>query len=205
MKTIFEKQIDIKSFVSASGIAAYKDSRIEVSNEDDLIINEDSFINKVVTNWETEVLDFKKILPNTSFSILRIGLILSNNGGLYKITKNLSKFFLLTPLGRGDQWQSWIHISDAANMFIKCAENNFNGIFNVVSTKPVTQNELIMKIAKYNKSKIIFPNIPEFIVKIFFGEMSELVLSSQKVISKKSSEFNLKFQDIDEALKDLSQ
>ena len=61
-----------------------------------------------------------------------------------------------------------------------------------------------MKIAKYNRSKIILPNIPKFIVRIFFGEMSELVLSSQNVISKRSNDFNLNFLDIDKALQDLS-
>tara|TARA_B100001057_G_scaffold146988_2_gene146928 strand:- start:18085 stop:18993 length:909 start_codon:yes stop_codon:yes gene_type:complete len=204
LRTISERQIEIKSFISASGIAAYKNSKNKISNEDDSFITENSFINKVVLKWESEVLDFKKKLPNISFSILRIGLVLSNDGGLYKLTKNLSRFFLLSPLGDGNQWQSWVHVNDAAKIFIKCSENNSKGIFNVVSSKPVTQNELIMKIAKYNRSKIILPNIPKFIVRIFFGEMSELVLSSQNVISKRSNDFNLNFLDIDKALQDLS-
>ena len=204
LRTISERQIEIKSFISASGIAAYKNSKNKISNEDDSFITENSFINKVVLKWESEVLDFKKKLPNISFSILRIGLVLSNDGGLYKLTKNLSRFFLLSPLGDGNQWQSWVHVNDAAKVFIKCSENNSKGIFNVVSSKPVTQNELIMKIAKYNRSKIILPNIPKFIVRIFFGEMSELVLSSQNVISKRSNDFNLNFLDIDKALQDLS-
>ena len=204
LRTISERQIEIKSFISASGIAAYKNSKNKISNEDDSFITENSFINKVVLKWESEVLDFKKKLPNISFSILRIGLVLSNDGGLYKLTKNLSRFFLLSPLGDGNQWQSWVHVNDAAKIFIKCSENNSRGIFNVVSSKPVTQNELIMKIAKYNKSKIILPNIPKFLVRIFFGEMSELVLSSQNVISKRSNDFNLNFLDIDKALQDLS-
>jgi len=204
LRTISERQIEIKSFISASGIAAYKNSKKKISNEDDSFITENSFINKVVLKWESEVLDFKKKLPNISFSILRIGLVLSNDGGLYKLTKNLSRFFLLSPLGDGNQWQSWVHVNDAAKVFIKCSENNSKGIFNVVSSKPVTQNELIMKIAKYNRSKIILPNIPKFIVRIFFGEMSELVLSSQNVISKRSNDFNLNFPNIDMALEDLS-
>ena len=58
-------------------------------------------------------------MPFTSFSIMRVGLILSNEGGLYKISKNLARFYLLSPIGSGKQWQSWIHVNDAARAFIK--------------------------------------------------------------------------------------
>ena len=60
------------------------------------------------------------------------------------------------------------------------------------------------KIAIFNNSKIIFPNIPAFVVKAIFGEMSELVLSSQKVRSNKLKDYNFKFSNIDDAIKDLS-
>ena len=55
-----------------------------------------------------------------------------------------------------------------------------------------------------NNSKIIFPNIPTFIVKAFFGEMSELVLSSQKVKSQRLNNYVFKFSKLDLAIKDLS-
>ncbi|MDA9192897.1 DUF1731 domain-containing protein, partial [Flavobacteriaceae bacterium] len=69
---------------------------------------------------------------------------------------------------------------------------------------PITQNELLSKIALHNRSKIIFPKIPKFIVKVLFGEMSELVLSSQKVISNNLNDFTFQFPKIDDAVKDLS-
>ena len=204
LKQIKEKGIKLKSFINASGIAAYSSSLSKVSSENDSKNIKDSFINQVVVKWESKVLEFEKKLPEISFSILRIGLVLSKSGGVFKISKNLSKIFLLSPLGTGNQWQSWIHIKDVAGFFIKCAENNHRGVFNLVSPNPITQNELLRKIAFYNKSLIIFPNIPDFIVKIFFGEMSELVLSSQKVISNNLNDFIFKFPKIDDAIKDLS-
>ena len=41
-------------------------------------------------------------------------------------------------------------------------------------------------------------------VKLVFGEMSEVILSSQKVKSVKLSESDFSFKHIDDALKDLS-
>ena len=204
LSQIKEKNIKIKSFVSASGIAAYKDSQTDISSEDHGVNIPSSFINQVVNKWESKVRDYEKILPEVSFSILRVGLVLSISGGLFKITKNLSKLFLLSPLGTGNQWQSWIHIDDVSLIFLRSIENNEKGIFNLVSPNPVIQKDLLKKIALFNNSKVVFPNIPTFLVKAIFGEMSELVLSSQKVRSIRLNDYVFKFSKIDEAIKDLS-
>ena len=201
---ILKKKIKIKSFVNASAIAAYRDSSDFTSSENDSINNPNSFINQVVVKWEYEVKRFESKLPDISFSIMRIGLVLSKSGGLYKKCKILSKLFLLSPLGNGNQWQSWIHEQDAAKIILSGCENSWRGTYNLVAPKPVKQNELINKIAIFNKSRVIFPNIPSFIVKLVFGEMSEVILSSQKVKSIQLSESDFSFKHIDDALKDLS-
>ena len=204
LDVILKKNIKIKSFVNASAIAAYRDSSDFTSSENDSIDNPNSFINQVVVKWENEVKKFESKLPDISFSIMRIGLVLSKSGGLYKICKMLSKLFILSPIGNGNQWQSWIHEKDAAKIILSSCENSWRGTYNLVAPNPVKQNELINKIAIFNKSRVIFPNIPSFIVKSVFGKMSEIFLSSQKVKSIKLSESDFSFKHIDDALKDLS-
>ena len=204
LSQIKERNIKIKSFVSASGIAAYSNSLSIVSTEDNGVDKPTSFINQVVIKWESKVRDYEKILPDISFSILRIGLVLSNYGGLFKISKNLSKLFLLSPLGSGNQWQSWIHVDDVSIIFLRSIENGEKGIINLVSPNPVIQKDLLKIIALNNNSKVILPNIPSLIVKTVFGEMSELVLSSQKVRSNRLNDYVFKFSKIDLAIKDLS-
>ena len=204
LDVILKKNIKIKSFVNASAIAAYRDSSDFTSSENDSIDNPNSFINQVVVKWENEVKKFESKLPDISFSIMRIGLVLSKSGGLYKICKMLSKLFILSPVGSGNQWQSWIHEKDAAKIILSSCENSWRGTYNLVAPNPVKQNELINKIAIFNKSRVIFPNIPSFIIKSVFGEMSEVILSSQKVKSIKLNESDFSFKYIDDALKDLS-
>ena len=99
LDVILKKKIKIKSFINASAIAAYRDSSDSTSSENDSINNPNSFINQVVVKWEDEVKRFESKLPDISFSIMRIGLVLSKSGGLYKICKMLSKLFILSPLG----------------------------------------------------------------------------------------------------------
>ena len=204
LDVILKKNVKIKSFVNASAIAAYRDSSDFTSSENDLIDNPNSFINQVVVKWENEVKKFESKLPDISFSIMRIGLVLSKSGGLYKICKMLSKLFILSPTGNGNQWQSWIHEKDAAKIILSSCENSWRGTYNLVAPNPVKQNELINKIAIFNKSRVIFPNIPSFVIKSVFGEMSEVILSSQKVKSIKLNESDFSFKYIDDALKDLS-
>ena len=201
---ILKKNIKIRSFVNASAIAAYRDSSDFTSSENDSINNPNSFINQVVVKWEDEVKKFESKLPDVSFSIMRIGLVLSKSGGLYKMCKILSKLLILSPIGIGNQWQSWIHEKDAAKIILLSCENSWRGTYNLVAPNPVKQNELINKIAIFNKSRVIFPNIPSFIIKLLFGKMSEIILSSQKVKSVKLSESDFSFKNIDDALKDLS-
>ena len=204
LSQIKERNIKIKSFVSASGIAAYSNSLSIVSTEDNGVDTPTSFINQVVIKWESIVRDYEEILPDISFSILRVGLVLSNYGGLFKISKNLSKLFLLSPLGSGNQWQSWIHVDDVSIIFLRSIENGEKGIINLVSPNPVIQKDLLKIIALNNNSKVILPNIPSLLVKTVFGEMSELVLSSQKVRSNRLNDYVFKFSKIDLAIKDLS-
>ena len=204
LSQIKERNIKIKSFVSASGIAAYSNSLSIVSTEDNGVDTPTSFINQVVIKWESIIRDYEEILPDISFSILRVGLVLSNYGGLFKISKNLSKLFLLSPLGSGNQWQSWIHVDDVSIIFLRSIENGEKGIINLVSPNPVIQKDLLKIIALNNNSKVILPNIPSLIVKTVFGEMSELVLSSQKVKSNRLNDYVFKFSKIDLAIKDLS-
>ncbi len=98
--------------------------------------------------------------PFTSFSIMRVGLILSNEGGLYKVSKKLARFYLLSPIGNGKQWQSWIHVNDAARAFIRSSKEYWKGTYNLVTPNPVTQKMMLKSIAKSVNRKIVIPNIP---------------------------------------------
>ena len=201
---IYNQKIKIRSFISASGISAYENSLINISNEKHSINDTNSFINQVVIKWEDKASEFQFKLPDISFSTMRIGLVLSKSGGLFKICSLLSRFYILSPLGKGNQWQSWIHEEDVANIFISSSEKSRKGIFNLVSPNPVRQIELINKIASINKSKVIFPNIPSFFVKKIFGEMSEIILSSQNVESIYLNDYKFIYDKLDDALLDLS-
>lgn len=205
LSEINKRNINLKSFISASGIAAYKSSYSNVYTENDGMSDKNSFLNQVVVKWELKVLEYEKEMPSTSFSIMRIGLVLHKEGGIYKISNNLGRFYLLSPIGDGQQWQSWIHINDLARAFIVSSEESWEGIYNLVSPNPVTQKVMLESIAKNINRKIIFPNIPVKLVTLFLGEVVEILNSSHKVNPQmlRSKSFRYNFSNLEQALTDL--
>ncbi len=192
----------INSIVSASAIGIYPDSTTNFYAEDDNAVD-DSFLGHVVETWETEVDAFKGLIPNVSK--VRIGLVMSSKGGALPEMSKPIRYYVGAAFGSGEQWQSWIHISDLARIFLFIASNELNGVYNGVGPNPVTNSKLVKEIAKVLDRPILLPNIPQFMMKLILGEMSYILFASQRVSSKKIEEegFVFKFQNVCGALVDI--
>ena len=91
-------------------------------------------------------------------------------------------------------------------MIIFCIQHQKEGVFNCVSPNPVTNNEFSEKLAYTLNKKLWLPKIPAFFLKLIFGEMSQMILNSSNICSKKIENcgFKFKFPKIKEALKNLT-
>ncbi|MEZ4903770.1 MAG: hypothetical protein R2822_19450 [Spirosomataceae bacterium] len=68
---------------------------------------------------------------------LRIGIVLSNEGGAYPKIAQPIRLGVGAPLGSGQQWSSWIHIEDLCRLFIEALENEqWRGVYNAVAPHP---------------------------------------------------------------------
>jgi hypothetical protein len=192
----------ITSIISASAIGIYPDSLSNLYTEDEKAID-DSFLGDVVSVWEEKVDQFKNL--GLQVSKIRIGLVLSSNGGALPEIAKPVKYYVGAAFGSGEQWQSWIHISDLARIFLFVAENKLEGTYNGVAPNPVTNNKLVKEVAKVLGKPIILPNIPNFVMKALLGEMANILFASQRVSSKKIEEegFIFDYQNICAALKDI--
>lgn len=199
-KTLNRKGYDaITSFVSASAIGVYPDSLSKYYTEKETLVD-DSFLGEVVEVWENGADRFKSF--DFSVAKIRIGLVMSANGGALPQMVKPIKYYVGAAFGSGQQWQSWIHISDLARIFLFAVENRLDGVYNGVGPNPVTNNKLVKEIAKVLDKPIILPNIPEFVMKLILGEMSYLLFASQRVSCKKISEegFNFMYPNVCVAL-----
>jgi uncharacterized protein (TIGR01777 family) len=191
-----------KTIVCSSAIGIYK-------NQNDHLLNEESetgsdFLADLTFQWEQAVNKFETI--GIRVVKLRIGIVLSKDGGYLKSIAAPIKLGLAAALGTGKMITSWIHISDLANLFLYAAVNEkMQGVFNAVAPNPVTNFEMTKQIAKTLNKPFFLPNVPAFILKLVFGEMSSVILMSQNISSKKTEEIGFKFEylNVTDALKNI--
>lgn len=201
-KSLQKSNFSVPHIISASAIGVYPNSKTKYFDESTTEIS-DSFLGEVVKKWEAAVDGFTEL--GTRTSKVRIGLVLSTEGGaLPKMVKPI-EMFAGAPFGDGKQWQSWIHIEDLAGIFLFLAKEELIGVYNGVAPNPVTNEELIKEVANVLDKPLFLPNIPEFAMKITLGEMHVLLFESQRVSSEKieSEGYTFKYPNLMPALKDL--
>ena len=189
----------IKQIISASAIGVYPDSLTNYYTEDETSISS-SFLGQVVEKWEHAVDAFKEI--GVEVTKVRIGLVLSKKGGALPQMAKPFKFGLGAALGSGKQWQSWIHITDLARLFLHVLEEELTGVYNAVAPSPETNQALSKQIAKTLNMPFFLPNVPRFVLKLVLGEMHILLFESQRVSSKKIEDtgFDFKYYNLKNAL-----
>ena len=201
--TLVAEDHDVKQIISASAIGIYPDSLVNYYDEDYNDINETSFLSKVVKVWEQEVDAFSKL--GIMVSKVRIGLVLAkDDGALPQMVKPI-KMGVGAAFGSGEQWQSWIHNTDLANLFLYVLQRKLNGVYNGVAPNPITNQELTKTIASVLNKPLFLPNIPKFVMKLVLGEMHKLLFESQRVSSKKIEDkgFDFKYNNLKPALENL--
>ena len=173
---------NIKHVVSASAIGIYPSSFTNYYDEE-YDQNSDSFLGTVVAKWEDAIDGFKEL--GCKVAKIRIGLVLARQGGaLPEIIKPI-KFGAGAAFGNGKQWQSWIHVTDLANIFLHVVVHKLEGVYNGVAPNAVTNSELTKTVAKVLHRPLIMPNIPKPLMKLILGEMHMLLFESQRVSSDK--------------------
>lgn len=201
-KTLERINHQVSQIVSASAIGIYPDSLTKVYHETDLEVD-NSFLGNVVKQWEDEVNQFKNL--DILVAKIRIGLVLSKNGGALQEMVKPIKIGAGAAFGSGEHYQSWIHIQDLAAVFYHIIQYKRDGIYNGVSPYPVTNSQLTKAIAKTLGKPLFLPNIPKFVMKLILGDMHQLLFSSQHVSSRKllDENFQFKYASLDKALHDL--
>ena len=190
----------IKSLICASAIGIYKSEDKKIHYEKNKIFPS-NFLQGLVYDWEKSSLSFKKI--GIRVVNLRIGLVFSS-GGFLKTIKAFGKFGLISSFGSGKQGQSWIHIDDLVEIFLLSIKDKWEGIYNTVSPNSVSQNKMMELISRNLNRPYFMPNIPSFVLKIIFGEMSKILISSHWVSSDKvlKKGYVFKYADLEKALND---
>jgi len=171
-RLLFEslKKLDKKPecFITASAIGIYG------ANTGSQWLNENSpigtdFLAEVTKRWENEA-DQISLLGIRVVKV-RMGIVLSRNGGALEKMSLPIKYGIGAPLGSGNQGISWIHIEDLANFCIYTLVNrNLEGVYNTVSPSSVSNKEFMLLLAKIMHKPFFLPNVHPLYFTYYWGK-----------------------------------
>ena len=179
--------------ISASAVGYYG------SRGDEVLIESatpaDDFLGRVAVAWEEAAQAAEPM--GVRVARLRIGMVLGPRGGA--LARMLPPFRLGVGgrLGGGDQWMSWIHIDDLIGLIaFLMKESTVRGVFNATSPFPVTNREFTRALAEAVHRPAILP-VPAWVLRLMFGEMSQVLLASQRAFPDAAQRAGFVFQHPD--------
>jgi uncharacterized protein len=190
-------------FISASAVGYY-------GNRGDEILREDSpsgegFAAEVCRQWEAAA------QPAAAAGIrivqMRLGVVMSGDGGALKKMLLPFRLGLGGRLGDGRQWWSWVSVDDVVGAIQHVLDHDsVRGPVNLVAPTQVTNAEFTKTLAAVLKRPALFP-MPAFAVRLVFGQMGdELFLASQRVEPAKlsASGYRFKHPELRKALQEIA-
>ena len=184
--------------VSASAVGYY-------GEQGDRPITEDTpptpgFTHDLCAAWEREAAKAGEL--GVRVCLMRIGVVLDEGGGA--LAKMLPAFRMGAGgrLGTGKHWFPWIHRADVTAICQWLLESDqARGAYNVGAPNPVTNAEFTRALGRALGRPTVLP-MPEAALKLLFGEMSELLLVSDRMLPKRLLDegFKFRYPDLDRAL-----
>ena len=194
-----EKEINIKTFISASAIGYYGFDSIGLKNENDLPSKD--WLSKLAVDWEKSATAFEEI--NSRVIKLRISLIFTKLSGFLKPILLSMKFGVAPILGRRDQSFEWIHLDDLSSFILFSLKNkNVTGSYNLATESKTNQEEFLNIIKnKYFKYSLLL-KIPTFMLRLLLGQRRKILSTDIAVSVKKlmSTGFTFQYPNVDIAI-----
>jgi len=184
--------------VNGSAIGWYGDRRDETLTESSA--PGEDFAAQLCRNWEAEALRAEAL--GLRVCRLRTGVVLDRDGGALKKMLPAFRAGAGGPLGSGGQWMSWITRHDLVRMILWLAQTpTLSGAFNGTAPEPLRQADFAKALGRALNRPAVLP-MPEFVLRLLFGEMAGLLLGSQRVLPEAATTSGFRFDhaDIEAAL-----
>ncbi len=186
--------------IAASAIGFYGDRGDE--SLDESAAPGHGFLPEVCEAWETATAPARD--RGVRVVNLRIGIVLSRSGGALATMLVPFKLGVGGVVGRGDQFMSWIALTDVVNIVGHALTNeSLRGPINAVAPHAVTNREFTKALGKVLRRPTVFP-VPAVAARLVFGEMAEaLLLAGARVVPAMldGSGFTFAYPDVEDALR----
>lgn len=176
--------------ISASAVGFYGDRGDEVLDESSAPGT--GFLPEVSEAWEHEA----NAAAGLGVRVVtkRTGVVLHPGGGALAKMLLPFKLGLGGRLGSGRQWMPWIHLNDQIGLTLFALDSaDLAGPVNAVAPGQVTNAEFVRSLGRALGRPAAIP-APEFALKLALGEMSQILLSSQRVVPRALERAGYKFR-----------
>jgi hypothetical protein len=179
--------------VSASAVGYYGDRGDEALDETSSPGHD--FLADVCVEWEREALAAERL--GIRVVCVRTGIVLARGGGALARMLTLFRMGAGGKLGSGRQWMPWIHLDDEVGILLHAMKDaRIHGAINAVGPRPVTNAELTRTLGHALHRPTFLP-VPETALRMAFGEMSEILTASQRVLPKEAERTGYAFKHAD--------
>lgn len=165
---------DVEYFISTSAVGIYPDGK----RCDESCEAGDDFLGHLALDWEATAFTCKK--PT---AVLRFAIVLGKDGGALKQMLLPFQLGLGGIIGDGKMMTSWVDLEDLVRMYEFLIDKRLSGVFNASAPNPVTNYEYTKTLGKVLHRPTIFP-LPEFVLKLIFGEAASILIGSKEVYPK---------------------
>jgi len=184
---------DVQHFISTSAIGAYPD---DAPFDESFEGYGSDFLGELTQMWEEEANQCNK--PT---AIVRFGVILGKDGGALAQMLPPFKIGVGGTIDDGKMMMSWIDVDDLVNIYSYIVENRLTGTFNATAPSPVSNYEFTKTLGSLLHRPTIIP-LPEFVLKILFGEGSTVLTGSKEVYPKalQDAGYTFKYKTVRDSL-----
>lgn len=185
---------------SASAVGFYGSRGGEVLREESA--SGEDFLSEVCREWETSTLAASE--AGIRVVHVRIGVVLSRDGGALQKMLTPFKFGVGGVVGSGRQYMSWIDLADLVRVFEFAVEDKtLRGPVNAVAPNAVTNAEFTKTLGGVLGRPTFLP-VPAFAARLAFGELADAtLLTSQRVepARLRAAGFEFKYPDLEGSLR----
>ncbi len=189
------------TLLNASAVGFYGD-------QGDVALSEEhepgpGFLARLAVEWEHTATEAQSEFVRVI--LLRIGIVLSLEGGALGRMVLPFRWKLGGPLGSGQQYFPWIHGQDLVRIILFGLDNDgIRGPLNAVVPNPPRQKEFAADLGR-SLAKSSWLPAPRPALRLVMGEQAEMILASQRVVPNvlKAHGFRFMFGEMDKALADL--
>lgn len=189
--------------ISGSAIGLYGDRGDETLTENSPAGH--GFLAEVCADWEAAARRAAEV-AGVRVALVRIGLVCGRDGGAFPALRVPFSLGLGGRLGTGQQWMSPVHVEDVAGLFVHLLEkDDATGPFNAVCPAPVRNEDFTQQLARALDRPAVL-SAPAVLLRTVLGELSHLMLDSQRVLPEAaaSAGYTFQFPDLPAILADMT-